>query len=185
MLKTLEKAISEKFLFKPYSKNYPKLFLKEKKLLSKALSSIEKKEVHHIGSTSVPGLGGKGVIDVIVIVEKKKVSLVKKLLKKAKFNYHHTMGKRSFYQKYYVDGKKIPRLIHLHLTFFGSGEKEKALMFRDYLISHPKEKKQYSLLKKKASSLHSSNGLKYAKFKYNFIVKILKKAQEKQAKLKK
>lgn len=176
MPKTLEEAIAEKFLYKPYSKNYPKLFLKEKRILNKALSLIKKKEIHHIGSTSVPNLGGKGVIDIIIIVEKKKISLAKKLLKKANFVYHHTMGERIFYQKYYVDGKKNPRLIHLHLTFFGSGEKEKALTFRDYLISHPKERKQYSALKKKASALHSSNGIKYAKYKYNFIVKLLKKA---------
>ena len=87
----------------------------------------------------------------------------------------HAIIMQPFYQKYYVDGTN-PKLIHLHLTFFGSGEKERALTFRDYLISHPKEKKKYSALKKKASALHSSNGLKYAKFKYNFIVKLLKKA---------
>ena len=173
----LDKAISNKYIFSPYSKEYPKMFLSEKRFLSKILNSIKKKEIHHIGSTSVPNLGGKRILDIIVQVEKKNIKKAKSLLSKGKFVYHHTMKKkRSFHYKYYLNKSKEPILVHLHLTYFGSGEIEKALSFRDYLRSFPTVRKQYELIKRKASALHSQDGKKYVAFKLEFIETTLKKA---------
>ncbi len=173
----LDEAVLNKYVFKPYSKEYPKMFLKEKKFLLSILSSIKKKEIHHIGSTSVEDLGGKGILDVIIVVEKKNIKKAKSLLVKGDFVYHHTLRrKRSFHYKYYVNKSKEPILIHLHLTYFGSGEIEKALSFRDYLISFPSVRKQYELIKKKASLLHSKDGKKYVAFKLSFVESTLKKA---------
>ena len=173
----LDEAVSNKYLFVPYSKEYSKMFLKEKRFLLKLLNSIKKKEIHHIGSTSVPNLGGKRILDVIVQVEKKNFKKAKSLLAKGGFVYHHTMKrKRSFHYKYYLNKSKEPILVHLHLTYFGSGEIEKALSFRDYLCSFPTVRKQYELIKKKASSLHSQDGKKYVAFKLEFVETTLKKA---------
>lgn len=174
---SIDDAVLNKYVFHPYSKEYKKMFQKEKRFLTKLLSSIKKKEIHHIGSTSVPDLGGKKIIDIIIVVEKKNVKKAKSLLDKGGFVYHHTMKrKRSFHFKYYLNKSKEPVLVHLHLTYFGSGEIEKALAFRDYLITFPTVKKQYELIKKKASKLHSKNGKKYVAFKLSFIESTLKKA---------
>ena len=174
---SIDEAVSNKYVFCTYSKTYPKLFLKEKKFLSKLFSSIKKKEIHHIGSTSVPNLGGKKVIDIIVVVEKKNVKKAKFFLKKGSFVYHHTMKKkRSFHYKYYVNKSNEPVLVHLHLTYFGSGEIEKALAFRNYLQAFPTVRKQYELIKRKASKLHSRNGKKYVAFKLAFVEEVMKKA---------
>ncbi|MFA6419664.1 MAG: GrpB family protein [archaeon] len=176
-MNSLEEAIKNKYLFKPYSKRFVSLFLSEKKFLSKIFSSIKNKEIHHIGSTSIKGLGGKGVIDIIIVVPKKRVSKSKSLLKKAGFVYQHTMrGKRSFYSKYYVDSKKKPRLIHLHLTYHGSGELDKALAFASYLRAHKKVRQTYAKIKKQASLLHKGEGKKYVKHKLKFIQSTMKKA---------
>ena len=173
----LVEAISNKYVFYPYSKDYPKMFLKEKTFLLKILSSIKQKEIYHIGSTSVPNLGGKKILDVIIQVEKKNIKKAKSLLIKGDFVYHHTMKKkRSFHYKYYLNKSKEPILVHLHLTYFGSGEIEKALSFRDYLRSFPEVRKQYELVKKNASLLHSKDGKKYVAFKLNFVEETLKKA---------
>jgi len=172
----LEKAIAEKYFFKEYSPKYPKMFLTQKRFLSKALSEIKNKEIYHIGSTSVPNLGGKGIIDIIVVVSKKSFSKSKKLLEKAGFVYDHTMRKkRSFFYRYYVSSGSA-KLVHLHLTFQGSGEIEKALAFRDYLRANKKARNDYIKLKKKASHLYSNHGKKYLKYKFSFIRNILKKA---------
>jgi len=173
----LEEAISNKYVFKPYSKEFVGVFHAQKRHLWKVFSSIKKKEIHHIGSTSVPTLGGKGIIDLIIVVPKKSVSKAKKLLLKAGFIYHHTMrGKRSFHSKYYVDSKKRPRLIHLHLTYHGSGELDKALSFVEYLRAHKSVREEYARIKRKASSLHSKEGKKYIKFKLKFVEQTVKKA---------
>ncbi len=174
---SLDKAISDKYIFCSYSKEYPKMFQREKRFLLKLLNSIKKKEVHHIGSTSVPNLGGKRILDVIVQVEKKNFKKAKTLLAKGGFVYHHTMKrKRSFHYKYYLNKSKKVILVHLHLTYFGSGEIEKALSFRDYLRSFPSVRKQYELIKRKASALHSKDGKKYVAFKLEFVETTLKKA---------
>jgi GrpB-like predicted nucleotidyltransferase (UPF0157 family) len=177
MLKSLlEKAIAEKYVFNEYDASYPKLFASQKRFLSKALKSIPRKEIHHIGSTSIPGLGGKSVIDIILIVPKKFIPKARKLLEKAGFDFHHSMRERFFHQKYYLDSSNNPRLIHLHLTHFDSGELEIALAFRDYLRAHKKDREEYEKIKREASKRHYANGKKYAKHKLSFVKKTLKKA---------
>ncbi|MFA6065263.1 MAG: GrpB family protein [archaeon] len=174
---SLENAISNRYKFKSYSPSFPKLFLQQKRFVLKRLNAFQNVEVHHIGSTSVPTLGGKGILDIIVEVDKKNFSKAKKILHESGFLYDHTMRKkRHFHRRYYVDFKGVPRLVHLHLTYFGSGEIEIALAFREYLRAHKKVREQYAQLKKKASHLHSKEGKKYVKFKLKFIESTLKKA---------
>jgi len=173
----LKKAISAKYVFKPHSKNYSRVFSKEKRFISNLLASIKKKEIHHIGSTSVSKLGGKGIIDIIVVVEKNNIKDAKHFLLDGDFVYHHTMRrKRSFHYKYYVNKSNEPVLVHLHLTYFGSGEIEKALAFRNYLRAFPKVRKQYEEVKKEASARHSKNGKKYVAFKLSFVENTMKDA---------
>lgn len=174
---SIEEAVLSKYTFFPYSKDYPKMFQKEKRFLSKLFSPIKKKEIQHIGSTSVPNLGGKKIIDVIIVVEKKNIKKSKDLLKRGGFVYHHTMKrKRSFHYKYYLNKSKEPMLVHLHLTYFGSGEIEKALAFRDYLKKFSKVRKDYESIKRSASKLHSNDGKKYVAFKLDFVESTLKDA---------
>jgi len=172
----LEKAIAKRYVFKAYNSRFPNLFSSQKRLISTALKKIPNKEIHHIGSTSVLGLGGKGILDLIVIVPKKYFSKAKKLLHEAGYKYDHSMGKRHFHKKYYVDYTGSAKLVHLHLTFHGSGEKEVALAFKEYLIAHPKVKKKYESIKRTASKKYSRDGKKYVKYKLHFVESTLKKA---------
>ncbi len=58
-----------KYVFKPYNPLFPQLFQREKERLLlhvKGLCSIE-----HVGSTAVPGLGGKGIIDIAIATSEK------------------------------------------------------------------------------------------------------------------
>lgn len=178
-MSSIDKAVLEKYKFFPYSKDYTKMFQKEKRFLSKLFSQVKKKEIYHIGSTSIPNLGGKRVIDIIIVVEKKDKKKSKTLLKKGGFVFDHTFKKkRSFFYKYYLNELNKPILVHLHLTFFGSGEIEKALAFRDYLKEFPNVRKQYEAIKKKASLLHSNDGKKYVGYKLGFVKDIMKNALE-------
>lgn len=174
--KILEGAVSNKYTYKPYSKKFNKIFFSEKRKIARVLLSIKKKEIHHIGSTSVPNLGGKGIIDIIVIVPKKSISKAKKLLEGAKFKHEHTMRERHFHSKYYVDTSLAPRLIHLHLAHFDSNELNIALSFRDYLRSHKKVRDEYASIKRKASLLHSKDSKKYVEYKRLFVESTLQKA---------
>ena len=66
------------YKFIPYDSVYPGLFEKEKVFLKKILSN--KIIVEHFGSTAVPGLGGKGVIDIYLLVAKELMKVTSKKL---------------------------------------------------------------------------------------------------------
>ena len=53
----------------PYSKNWPELFEKEKKLITDTLEPGMFSRIEHFGSTSVPGLSAKDTIDILMEVE--------------------------------------------------------------------------------------------------------------------
>jgi len=174
MHKALVKAIKEKYFFRPYSKNYLKFFAQEKSTLLDVLKAIPKKKVFHIGSTSVSGLGGKRVIDIIALVPKGIFSTAREFVEDAGYKYDSSLHGRSLFLKYaMVKGK--PRLIHLHLTY-SKKELIKALAFRDYLRSHKKARKEYEAIKQKASRCCGGNGLKYKAAKLRFVEETLKKA---------
>lgn len=58
----------KKYVFKPYSNIFPELFQKEKERISSNLKELL--VIEHVGSTAVPGLGGKGIIDSAIAVDK-------------------------------------------------------------------------------------------------------------------
>jgi len=104
-------------------------------------------DIHHIGSTSVPGLKAKPIIDIMIIV--KDIELVDKYNQKMReIGYEpkgeHGIPGRRFFQK---GGDK--RSHHVHIYQVGSYEIQRHLAFRDYLRKHPAVKKSYSKLKEK------------------------------------
>src|SRR6056297_1090289 len=57
---------SDKAKIYPYSEDFSKLFKAKKEEI---LESYDDCEIHHIGSTAVEGLGGKGIIDILVAID--------------------------------------------------------------------------------------------------------------------
>ena len=163
-----------KYVFRKYDKRFPKLFLKEKRRLLKILPSGS--EIEHVGSTSVPGLGGKGIIDIIVGVNKKEVNRAKKDLEKFGYLWIKTAGdkNRIFFQKDY--GFIFKRRVHIHLTTKKSITWRKHIALRNFLRANKKIAKKYEELKKKAVKYSENIGEKYRNYKNKFIVGLLKKA---------
>ena len=67
----------------PYSNNYPKLFEIEKERIKKILDNVT---IEHFGSTAVPNLGGKGYIDIYVVVDKNDLNKTSKMGKQQHCN---------------------------------------------------------------------------------------------------
>lgn len=167
----------KKYKFFPYDQRYPILFEKEKvkivKLLGKNII------IEHVGSTSISGLGGKGIIDIAINTPKNKVkSFIKKL---EKLGYAQTAGHNPtnnsiFFQKI-IKYRGKERRTHIHLAL---NEKffQTFIVFRDYLRNHDKELKEYANLKKEAVKHAKGEGKKYRKYKEKFLEKITKKAMK-------
>lgn len=167
----------EKYIFKEYSKDWKKLFSEEKRFLKTFLKNVK---IEHIGSTSVPGLGGKGIIDILVGVKKEDYSIEKKLLEKNGYEYREngSCETRAFFRRLY---KK--EVYHLHLVVYDEIEWLKGTAFRDYLIENPQELEEYALLKKKAVKIANGDGEIYREYKRNYIEKTVKSALRQSAKL--
>lgn len=148
-------------------------FQEEKARLTRLLSGGK---IEHFGSTAIPGVYGKGVIDIMVAFStKQKIDDAIKILTKNGYlllkGNQKTRGDRIFFS---TSGKKESSKgdIHLHLVLKGSQDFKNALLFRDYLIKHPQWAKEYSDLKFKLQK-QSQNREQYTQMKKGFIDKVI------------
>ncbi len=128
-----------------YDYQWPEIFTKEASRIKKTLDSIGCLAVHHIGSTSVPGLAAKPVIDIIAVVQEPEKAI--DLLETLGYTYkgEYNLPFRYFFSKEIV--KDVSPKIHLHMYKSGNPEIELALAFRDYLRTHLDAVVEYSQLK--------------------------------------
>jgi len=165
----------KKYIYKNYSKKFPLLFNKEKYFLKKILPKNSR--IFHIGSTSVPGLGGKGIIDIYVTSPKKLIIKFKKLLENNKYEFHEAGGSKNrlFFEKIYKNKNKL-RTVHLHLGAHNSIDFKKAMSFAEFIKNNEKYKLKYIKLKKEAVKFARGEGAKYRKYKNKFIKIVTKEA---------
>jgi len=163
----------KKYVFKPYNKKFPSLFEKEKERI---LHGIGKNViVEHVGSTAVPGLGGKGIIDIAIGAPIEEFDETTKNLQDLGYEFrpHFSTPDRLYFITYLADGDEGTRRYHIHLMSPECREWKEMLYFRDYLKAHPEEAKLYADLKKNASEEVNEEGEKYRALKAPFFKKIL------------
>lgn len=132
--------------------------------------------IYHIGSTSVPGLQAKPVIDILVVV--KDIHNVD--------NYNIEMGnigyipkgENGIVQRRYFQKGGDNRTHHVHIFQVGSWEITRHLAFRDYLIGHPDEMKKYGTLKQNLARQFPYNMNCYIEGKDTFMKNMERKALE-------
>lgn len=137
------------YSFLPYDPIFPKLFEKEKLFLNKILG--ENILIEHFGSTSVPGLGGKGVIDIYILVPEERMKSVSNILKSNRYSFSDFFkdDNHLLYQINKREGNKEYHY-HIHLSPIGSKNFKDCTIFRDYLRTHPESIKKYEKLKQSA-----------------------------------
>jgi len=158
----------EKYKFRKYDKKYPELFRREKIRLRKIIGGNP--NIEHVGSTAVPNLGGKGVLDLMISVNKKEINKIKKQLEKAGYVFKESGGERDrlFFTKNYKHLGKI-RVVHLQLTPRNSYIFKRMIKFRDCLIKDKQKREEYCQIKKQAVKISNGDGKIYRKHKENFI----------------
>lgn len=163
-------------IIKPYDPNMPIYFKKEKTFLIKILGKGFR--IHHVGSSAVPGLGGKNVVDIQLLVPTK--GDAEKLIKKLEsIGYFHNKSggdeHRIFFNRdHFYNKKKVH--IHIHLMWKSAKKYKDHLMFRDYLRKHQEEATRYYSLKKKWAKKAEETPEKYTEMKTDFVKEVLRKA---------
>ncbi|HEY5260139.1 MAG TPA: GrpB family protein, partial [Rhabdochlamydiaceae bacterium] len=165
----------KKYVFKPYNPNFPALFEREKQRIASHLK--EKALIEHVGSTAVPGLGGKGIIDIAIAVDKNQREAVSKELQAMGYilNPKGCTPERLFFYADLPDEKEPVRRYHIHLTDAESKDWKDFIAFREYLKSHPEEAQNYAALKEKAAAEAGGEGEIYRKLKDPLFKRVLEK----------
>jgi GrpB-like predicted nucleotidyltransferase (UPF0157 family) len=134
--------------------------------------------VEHIGSTAVPGLAAKPIVDIMVGVARLR-DAVDCIARLAVLGYRYVpavevhMPYRRFLRKE-RDGR---RTHHLHILEHSHDAWHHHLLFRDYLRSHPEVACDYEQLKRSLARRHRFEVASYTQGKSDFVRTILKRAQ--------
>ena len=151
-----------------YNSNWPALYEQERAFIAAALGEITA-EIHHIGSTAVPGLSAKPIIDIMVAVTQlTSPEDYGRKLQPLGYEYHDSEeAGRIFFRK------GMPRTHHVHIVECGSWTLRRHLLFRDYLRAHPQAMQQYAQLKQELAIRFESDREAYTQAKTEFIESIV------------
>lgn len=107
--------------------------------------------IEHIGSTSVPGLSAKPIIDIMVLVESPEVAdQVAPKLQELGYPFDMELHKKTEFPERHLFRKGKPTEFHLSIAYANKGSFwKRQLAFRDYLREHSEEKDRYAELKQK------------------------------------
>lgn len=159
-----------------YDPNWPDRYEQERAAIAQAIGP-HIANIEHVGSTSIPGLAAKPIIDIgislnIYPLPSEAIAAMEGL------GYEH-MGEYGISGRHYFR-KGAPRSYHVHAYSPGNVEWEAHILFRDYLRAHPQAARKYEQLKRTLAA-HHTDGNAYAEDKTHFVKGTLTKAREWQA----
>jgi GrpB-like predicted nucleotidyltransferase (UPF0157 family) len=156
----------------PYSPVWPRLFAKERRLLRSVFPS-KSAEIEHIGSTAIPGIEAKPIIDLAVRVATFK-TLAATIRRLAVIGYAYKGEYGLTGRHFFVKGDPVTH--HLHLVAGRSEHWTKWLVFRDFLRKYPEEARLYNAVKKQIARRYARNRDLYTQSKTAIVNDILFRA---------
>lgn len=161
-----------------YDPRWPELFDEEAKRLRATLDPALILGLEHFGSTAVPDLSAKPIIDILIAVQSladAQASLVEGL---RKLGYVWWAENPKADRMFFVKG--MPpfgprRTHHVHVTEI-HGEMWRRLAFRDWLRAHPQEARSYGQLKRRLAAEHPTDREAYTDAKSVWIESVMRKA---------
>jgi len=155
-----------------YDESWPLRFEQERVILDRAIGNWIAGGVEHIGSTAVPGLAAKPVIDIMVGVDSLDASRAAiPVLSEIEYCY---FPYRPDSMHWFCKPSPSFRTHHLHLIPFRSRLWIERLAFRDYLRTHADIVMEYAELKQRLAVQHHLDREAYTDAKNPFVERILK-----------
>jgi GrpB-like predicted nucleotidyltransferase (UPF0157 family) len=169
--------VGEQVVLVPHSTLWPSAFEREAEAIRTALGDIPI-ELHHIGSTAIPGIDAKPVIDMIGIVATVD-DLDTHALRLIAIGYealgeYGIVGRRYFRK----DSSEGVRTHQLHAFATESPEIQRHLDFRDYLRAFPRVAAEYAALKQSLARRSGADIVRYTDAKTEFVREIEDRAAE-------
>lgn len=131
--------------------------------------------ISHIGSTSIPDIIAKPIVDLLVEIDRATdMSSIKELLLQNGYCVMSEEPQRISFNKGYTKQGYAEKVFHLHLRFSGDNDE---LYFRDYLREHPEVASIYEKRKLRLHEQYKHNRDAYTKAKTEVIVECTEKAK--------
>ncbi len=159
-----------------YDPTWPEMFEIEAAAIRNVLGDLAL-SIEHVGSTSVPGLAAKPVIDIQVSVASitPRAPIVDRL---ARMGFKHAIDPIEPEHEFLSSGYEPnePRKVHVHLCQARSEWEWRHLAFRDYLRTHDAAAAAYAALKRRLAAEHPRDVQAYIDGKARFVVEIEEQA---------
>lgn len=157
----------------PYDPSWPDRYEAEKSVLLEALGERIHGGIHHVGSTAVPGLSAKPVIDIMAGVRNlDEVRSCLPLLDRIGYCFFPCRDFMLWFCKPFPHRRSH----HLYLMERDQPEWRDRIAFRDYLRGHPEARAEYTALKTSLARTLTSDREAYTEAKTEFVRSILQKA---------
>jgi len=156
----------------PYDSTWPLEFEAEAARIERACGDLEI-TLEHVGSTAVPGLAAKPIID-IVAGRPPRARLAPYVAAMRQIGYEHLGAYGVPGRDYFRRGS--PRSHHVHMVSRTSAFWRKHLAFRDYLRTHADAAREYEVSKRELARVSGENHMAYVTGKGPFVRRILREA---------
>lgn len=131
--------------------------------------------IHHIGSTAVPGIYAKPIIDMLVEVPAEvERAEIRKRLEEVGYICMAASDTRLSFNKGYTPNGYAPKVFHIHVRTIGDNEE---ILFRDYLRSHLDTARAYEALKQSLLPEYKHNRDGYTEAKTTFVKRVMEAAK--------
>ena len=149
-------------IISPYNPMWPEDFERIKSSLQELLGDIALR-IDHIGSTSVPGLGAKDIIDIQITVRELDPQIERRLTR-AGYQYSGSIARDhvpqgededlKLWEKLFFNQPEGQRRANIHVRVDGNPNQIYPLLFRDYLRAHPNSARSIELIKHEIAKRH-------------------------------
>jgi GrpB-like predicted nucleotidyltransferase (UPF0157 family) len=180
----LQRVLRDEVAIAPYDPAWPETFGQEKAHLLACLPEDLVRRVEHFGSTAVPGLAAKPIVDVLVEVTDLEAtrSRIAPLLEAQGYDYFWRPTHGDDGPPYYCWFIKRAaatgvRTHHVHMVERSFAEHWDRLFFRDYLIEHPEAAREYEALKRRLAAESPNDRVAYTRGKTAFILAVTERAK--------
>lgn len=180
----LRRVLAEEIALAPYDPDWPHIFREEKAHLLSCLPGDLIRRIAHMGSTAVPGLAAKPVVDMLVEVTDlaETRARIAPVLESQGYDYFWRPTHGDDGPPYYAwfirrDPDTGVRTHHIHMVEAGFAGHWERLLFRDYLIDHPDVAAEYAALKTRLAADFPRDRVAYTEAKSAFIVGVTERAK--------
>ena len=158
-----------------YDPDWPRMFEQERARLSAALGPLVL-IIEHIGSTAVPGLAAKPIIDLLVGVQSLTEAQSRSIATLSAMGYAYFPEYKSWLPDELFFRKGIPWTHHAHVMEPSNPRWESLLLFRDYLRAHSGAALAYATLKRDLAVTFRDDIAAYRTAKNDFVADVIAKA---------